>query len=103
MCRFKKLLRTVTVIYLLFLDTLMKTILGLQVEDRHVLAQDVQKVLTDNGGLIKTRVGLHDVHGGHATKRSYILLDLVGTGEELDTFEERLRGLGVTVKKMVFD
>ncbi|MFP4524598.1 MAG: hypothetical protein ACLFO2_04800 [Candidatus Woesearchaeota archaeon] len=81
----------------------MKTILGLRVEDRHALATDVQKVLTDNGGLIKTRVGLHDVHGDHATKDAYILLDLVGTGDELLSFEERLRGLGVTVKKMVFD
>ncbi|MBW2983179.1 hypothetical protein KY327_02655 [Candidatus Woesearchaeota archaeon] len=81
----------------------MKTILGLQVQDRHALATDVQKVLTENGCLIKTRVGLHDVQGDHCSKDGVILLELVGTGEELDTFEERLRGLGITVKKMVFD
>ena len=103
MCSFKKLLRTVTVIYLLFPGNRMKTILGLQVKDRHASAQDVQKVLTQHGSLVKTRIGLHDVHGDHATEDAYILVEPVGSREEIDAFERELHSLGVTVKKMTFD
>ncbi|MGM5484429.1 MAG: hypothetical protein ACQEP1_00990 [Nanobdellota archaeon] len=81
----------------------MKTIFGVQVKDRHSKASDVQKLLTENGCLIKTRIGLHDVHQDHCSKDGVIVLELLGEEKEIEEFEKKLKDLGLIVKKMVFE
>jgi hypothetical protein len=56
----------------------MHIILGIHVSDRLKNAADVQKVFTEYGCNIKTRVGLHDVAGDYCAPGGVIILELVG-------------------------
>ena len=79
-------------------------IFGMQLSDRESLAHDMQKLLTEYGCSIKTRFGLHDVHGNVCSPTGIILLEMFGDEAPINELEEKLKGMdGVTFKKMVFD
>ena len=78
-----------------------KTILGVHVAQRTKHAAKVQKILTEYGCSIRTRIGLHDAFEGVCSPNGLILLEMVSQTAELTAALAKLPG--VTVKKMVFE
>lgn len=78
-------------------------IVGIHVTDRTHNAGAVQKVLTQYGANIKTRLGLHEVSGKFSSPNGIILLELVGEGRKCLTIVKALNAIrGVEAKKMIF-
>ena len=79
-------------------------ILGIHVTDRLKNAVDVQKVFTDYGCNIKTRVGLHDVDADVCSPSGVVLIEFFGRDDEASAMMAKLNEVeGVHVQKMVFD
>ena len=78
-------------------------IVGIHITDRVERAGEVQKILTEYGGNIRTRLGLHHADHEVASPQGLILLDTVGDESEIDAFCDKLRKLhGVQVQRMFF-
>ena len=78
-----------------------KTILGVHVAQRTKRTAKVQKILSDYGCSIRTRVGLHEASEGVCSPNGLILLEVVS---EATALAKALAAVpGVTVKKMVFE
>lgn len=78
-------------------------VLGIQLKNRVVVASDVQKVLTDYGCNIKTRIGLHEANDGSCSPNGLILLQIHGGEKVADEMVQKLKKLdGVNIQKMVF-
>ena len=78
-------------------------ILGIHITDRVRLAGEVQKVLTEFGCNIKTRLGLHEVAENYCAGEGVVLLERVGGPEILQRMTAKLAVIeGVQVKEMVF-
>ena len=54
----------------------MTTILGIKLPNRDKTAQEFQRIMTDYGCIIKTRLGLHSLQGGFCTPFGIILLEI---------------------------
>ncbi len=80
-----------------------RIILGISVYDRQKEAGDVQKVLTQFGCSIRTRLGMHEVNEDMCSKHGLIILELYGDPKEQQKLEENLKIIeGVEVQKMEF-
>ena len=80
-----------------------RTILGVQVTNRVENILDVQKILTEFGCNIKTRLGLHEVTESHCSNVGLLILETYGNEADILQMEARLKKMnGLTVKKMVF-
>jgi hypothetical protein len=78
-------------------------ILGIHVTNRLKNAVDVQKVFTDYGCNIKTRIGLHDVDENVCSPSGVVLIEFFGTDEAATAMMATLNEVeGVQVQKMVF-
>ena len=78
-------------------------IVGIHITDRVERAGEVQKILTEHGTNIRTRLGLHPTEEGVAAPHALILLDTVGSEADIDTLCDKLRRLkGVQVQRMFF-
>ncbi|MGA2033734.1 MAG: hypothetical protein ABSG68_15885 [Thermoguttaceae bacterium] len=78
-------------------------IYGVHVTDRAHQAPNVQKLLTEYGCNIKTRIGLHHVDDKVCSPRGLILLEMFGDPAVCAEFKGKLSALeGVDVKEMVF-
>jgi hypothetical protein len=78
-------------------------ILGIHVSDRLKNAVDVQKVFSEYGCNIKTRIGLHDVDDRACSPSGVVLIEFFGAGAEADAMTAKLNQVdGVEVKQMVF-
>ena len=78
-----------------------KTILGVHVAQRTKRTAKVQKILSDYGCSIRTRIGLHEAAENVCSPNGLILLEAVSEAAGL---AKALAGVpGVTVKKMVFE
>ena len=81
-----------------------RCVLGLLVTNRVVNAAEVQKVLTECGCNIKTRIGLHEVDNNICSPAGLILLELFGDDKAYDEVEGKLKDIrGLQVQKMVFE
>ena len=78
-----------------------KTILGVHVAQRTKHTAKVQKILSDYGCSIRTRLGLHDAGDGFCSPSGLILLEVVSQAGELAAALAQVPG--VAVKKMVFE
>lgn len=79
-------------------------IFGIHINDRVREVPDVQKVLTQYGCQIKTRIGLHNVDENLCSPRGLILLEMCGDEALCDELARTLEAIdGVEVQKMVFD
>jgi hypothetical protein len=78
-----------------------KTVLGVHVAQRTKHTARVQKVLTEYGCSIRTRIGLHDAGDGFCSPNGLILLEVVNKAAELSAALSKIPG--VAVKKMVFE
>ena len=78
-------------------------ILGIHVTNRLKNAVEVQKVFTEYGCNIKTRVGLHDVDANVCSPSGVVLIELFGSDDEATAMMAKLNEVeGVVVQKMVF-
>jgi hypothetical protein len=78
-------------------------VLGILIEDRLAEAVEVQRLLTEYGCSIKTRLGLHEADDTKCSRAGLVLLELCGRTEEWDALESKLAALkGVKVRKMSF-
>jgi hypothetical protein len=81
-----------------------RCVLGLMVTNRVENAPQVQKVLTEFGCNIKSRIGLHEVTENLCSPAGLILLELFGDESECAAAEAKLRDIkGLQVQKMLFD
>ncbi|MBN1501553.1 MAG: hypothetical protein JW982_15445 [Spirochaetes bacterium] len=77
-------------------------IIGIYIEDRIKEAGEIQKILTEFGCSIKTRLGLHEA-GNTCSPSGIILLELTGAKAEWEKFEVKLKGIaGVQIQKLEF-
>ena len=78
-------------------------IVGIHVTDRLKNAGDVQKISTQYGCNIKTRLGLHEVHGNYCAGGGIVLLEMVGEMKDVDAMLRKLKKIeGLEAKKMTF-
>jgi hypothetical protein len=78
-------------------------ILGIHITNRLQEAVTVQKVFTEYGCNIKTRVGLHDVNETSCSPSGVVLIEFFGGDLEAGTMMGKLNAIeGVHVQKMVF-
>ncbi|OPY10757.1 MAG: hypothetical protein A4E70_00552 [Syntrophus sp. PtaU1.Bin005] len=81
-----------------------RTVIGILVTNRVANAQQVQKVLTEYGCSIKTRLGLHEVDEKTCSTSGLLLLELFGDEGACNDLEKNLRAVpGLQVQKMVFE
>ncbi|MBU4541422.1 hypothetical protein [uncultured Acetobacterium sp.] len=82
----------------------MKKIIGIQVGNRESEALKVQELLTKNGCIIKTRLGLHESSDDLCSTSGLIILEfLSGSDTESEILEKELSTLSsVVVRKMEF-
>jgi len=79
------------------------TILGIHVTNRLKNAVDVQKVFTEYGCNIKTRIGLHDVDADVCSPSGVVLIEFFGVDDQASAMMAKLSEVeGVAVQKMVF-
>jgi hypothetical protein len=78
-------------------------ILGIHVSDRLKNAVEVQKVFTEYGCNIKTRIGLHDVDARACSPSGVVLIEFFGTTAEAEEMAAKVGAVeGVDVQTMVF-
>ncbi|HAL92142.1 MAG TPA: hypothetical protein DCM68_03855 [Verrucomicrobia bacterium] len=75
--------------------------LGVHVAQRTKHTAKVQKILSDYGCSIRTRLGLHEAAEGVCSPNGLILLEVVSQASELAAALAKVPG--VVVKKMVFE
>lgn len=81
----------------------MRTIMGIQIENRREEAVKVQELLTKHGCIIKTRLGLHEVQEGCSPKGLILLEFEHDESGEYDVLKEELNALeDVIAKTMEF-
>ena len=81
-----------------------RIVLGIQVTNRVEKIPDVQKILTEYGCNIKTRLGLHEVSKSVCSALGLLLLDTYGDEAEILEMEKKLKRIkGLVVKKITFE
>jgi hypothetical protein len=79
-------------------------ILGVHVFERLQHALPVQQVLTEFGGNIKTRLGLHEIDDEETASTGILLIEFVGDESRFSEFTKKLNEIGgVEAKTLVFD
>ncbi len=67
-------------------------------------AGEVQKIFTEYGANIKTRLGLHEVTPEYNSPAGIIVLEMVGEEKNCNEMMKKIEVLeGVEVKKVVFE
>jgi len=78
-------------------------ILGVHITDRMKKSGEAQRVFSEHGCNIKTRLGLHEVNDRYCSAQGIVLLELYGEEGDLEAMERKLAAIeGVEVQKMVF-
>ncbi|MCT8977328.1 hypothetical protein N4T77_12025 [Clostridium sp. CX1] len=76
-------------------------IMALTIDPRTAHAPQVQTVLTKHGCIIKTRIGLHEVHSDHCSEKGLIILHICAELDKIKDLERELLDVkGVSVKYM---
>lgn len=81
------------------------TLMGVHINDRMESAVDVQKILTECGNLIKTRLGLHEfMDEDSASSHGLIILELRQDEQANAQLVNKINSIsGVTAKMMDLD
>lgn len=78
----------------------MTAIIGVKLEHRQDTSVELQKIATEFGCSIKTRIGLHDVADNICSPSGVILFEVLSKAEE---FEKALKSIeGAIVKTIIF-
>jgi len=79
-------------------------VIGVHITERVKLAGEVQKVFTEFGCQIRTRLGLHEANKGVCSPNGLIILDMVDDDAKVASLKKKLTAIdGVEVQSMVFD
>ncbi|HBL24944.1 MAG: hypothetical protein KA801_10645 [Syntrophorhabdaceae bacterium] len=79
-------------------------VLGICLSNRVESASEFQKILTECGCYIKTRLGLHEVSENLCAPGGLILLEVYGGDAAVAEMESRLKAVkGLQVQKMEFE
>jgi hypothetical protein len=80
-------------------------ILGVHITNRMKNILDVQKIFTEYGGHIKTRLGLHELDDKEVgAPKGLIILEMVCNDGSCDEMMKKLQALeGVECQRMVFE
>lgn len=79
-------------------------VFGVHIDDRVKEVPDVQRVFTEYGCNIRTRIGLHHVDEQFCSPRGLIVLEMFGDEATCHEIGDKLAAMkGVEVQKMVFD
>jgi hypothetical protein len=79
-------------------------ILGVHVTDRAKNVPEVQKLFSEYGCHIRTRIGLHDVQGDYCSPNGIILLDLICQDNACQELAAKLAAVpGIEVQQMAFE
>jgi len=77
-------------------------VLGIGLSNRVENAADFQRILTECGCYIKTRLGLHEVNENLCAPGGLIILEVYGGDTAVADMESKLRAVkGLQVQKMV--
>jgi hypothetical protein len=77
-------------------------VIAVKVANRESVAQDMQKVLTKRGCLIKARLGLHDVPADACSPSGLVLMEVEGEAAEIKALVNELNALvDVSAKHIV--
>ena len=77
-------------------------VVAVKVSDREGVAQDMQKVLTAHGCLIKVRLGLHDVPANACSPAGLVLMEVEGEEAEIKAMVGELNALAeISAKHIV--
>ena len=60
---------------------------------------EMQKVLTESGCIIKTRLGIHDASEDSCSNEGLIILHLTGSESEISRLEDKLNGIPGIIAK----
>lgn len=78
-------------------------ILGVMINNRIKEAGNLQKVLTEHGCSIKTRLGLHEVADDHCSESGLVIIELTGPQTDRDKLYSALEKIeGITLQRMDF-
>ncbi|MEI8206772.1 MAG: hypothetical protein WCG03_07835 [Kiritimatiellales bacterium] len=79
-------------------------VVGVHITERVKLAGEIQKVFTEFGCQIRTRLGLHEADKGTCSPNGLIILDMVDDTAKVAALKKKLTAIdGVEVQSMVFD
>ena len=79
-------------------------IIGIMITDRIKEAGQTQKVLTQYGHIIKSRLGFHEVSEEICSRVGMMILQLTGNDVEWINFENALDEIdGIQVQEMTFE
>ena len=79
-------------------------VVGVHITERVKLAGEVQKVFTEFGCQIRTRLGLHEADKSACSPSGLIILELVDDAAKVASLKKKLTAIdGVEVQSMVFD
>jgi metal-responsive CopG/Arc/MetJ family transcriptional regulator len=77
-------------------------VIAVKVSNREGVAQDMQRILTEHGCLIKVRVGLHDVPANACSPAGLVLMEVEGESAEIKMLVDELGALPeVSAKHLV--
>jgi hypothetical protein len=79
-------------------------IVGVHITDRVQTVPDVQRIFTEYGCYIRTRVGLHEVQGSYCAPGGLVLLDMICEDKVCQEMVAKLKAIpGIDVQQMAFE
>jgi hypothetical protein len=78
-----------------------KTVMIVLINKRRESAPDAQRILTEFGCIIKTRIGIHDGVLDKCSNEGLIMLELVGERSQIKGLEDKLNALKGVKTKLV--
>jgi hypothetical protein len=79
-------------------------VIGIHIQNRVKQVPDIQKMFTQFGCNIKTRLGLHEASPNACSPAGLILLETTGDESQINALVNQLSSHdGIDVQKMVFD
>lgn len=82
---------------------IMRTIIGIKLNNRIQKSQELQNILSEYGCIIKTRIGLHDINNNKCSENGIILLEIVND-ELLPKLQKELCSIdGIELQQMAFE
>jgi hypothetical protein len=76
-------------------------IVAVKVGNREGVAQDMQKILTEHGCVIKVRLGLHDMPPNACSPAGLVLMEVAGDDSEIQEMVKKLGALPETSAKYI--
>lgn len=76
-------------------------IVVIKVGARTTKAAEVQRLLTENGCMIKVRLGLHDLPEGSCASSGLIILEVIGSDDEIQSLVAALDALEEVTAKHI--